>query len=157
MLPPSLGFGFCLDYSVKNSFTVHRFVRPQLYEINHSSATWLRSFLFLLVFFVALAWISLLGKVNLVRDLVDNQRSCGAKIAGFDLPIFRQVMVAIVVAENDTPIRLQIERLNPAILAPQLLWLSTKSRTRLTLPRRLIPTYAIKNTSKNTTKLQMND
>ena len=56
-------------------------------EINHSSAIWLLSFLFLLVFFVAQAGISLLGEVNLVRDLVDNQRSCGAKIAGFDLSI----------------------------------------------------------------------
>jgi hypothetical protein len=41
----------------------------------------------LLVFFVAQAEISLLGEVNLVRDSVDNQRSCGAKIAGFDLSI----------------------------------------------------------------------
>ena len=65
------------------------------------------------------------------------------------IPIFRQVMVTIVVAENDTPIRLPIERSNPAILAPQLLWLSTKSQTKLTLPRRLIPAYATKNTSKN--------
>ena len=47
-------------------------MRPQLREINHSSAIWLLSFLFLLVFFVALAGISLLGEVNLVRDLVDN-------------------------------------------------------------------------------------
>ena len=65
------------------------------------------------------------------------------------IPIIRQVVVTIVVAENDTPIRLQIERSNPAILAPQLLWLSTKSRTRLTSPRRLIPACATKNTSKN--------
>ena len=65
------------------------------------------------------------------------------------IPIFRQVMVTIVVAENDTPIRLQIKRSNPAILAPQLLWLSTKSWTRLTSPRRLIPACATKNTSKN--------
>ena len=56
-------------------------------EINNSSTIWLRSFLFLLVFFVAQIGISLLGEVNLVRDLVDNQRSCGAKIAGFDLLI----------------------------------------------------------------------
>ena len=87
MPPPSLGFGFCLDYSVKNSFAVHRFVRPQLREFNHSSAIWLRSFLFLLVFFIAQVGISLFGEVNLVRDSVDNQRSCGAKIAGFDLSI----------------------------------------------------------------------
>ena len=63
--------------------------------------------------------------------------------------IFRQVMVTIVVAENDKPIQLQIERSNPAILAPQLLWLSTESRTRLTSPRRLIPACATKNTNKN--------
>ena len=82
-----LGFGFCLDYSVKNNFAVHRFVRPQLHEFNHSSAIWLRSFLFLLVFFIAQAGISLLGEVNLIHDLVDNQRSYGAKITWFDLSI----------------------------------------------------------------------
>ena len=70
-------------------------------------------------------------------------------LMGTGIPIFRQVKVTIVVAENDTPIRLQIQRSNPAILAPQLLWLSTKSWTRLTSPRRLIPACAMKNTSKN--------
>ena len=34
------------------------------------------------------------------------------------IPIFCQMVVTIVVAENDTPIWLQIERSNPAILAP---------------------------------------
>ena len=82
-----LGFVFCLDYSVKNSFAVHRFVRPQLCEVNHSSANRLLSSLFLLVFLIAQVGISLIGEVNLVRDLVDNQRSCGAKIAGFNLSI----------------------------------------------------------------------
>ena len=67
---------------------------------------------------------------------------------GTGIPIFRQVEVTIVVAENDTPIRLQIERSNPAILAPQLLWLSTET-LRFTSPRRLTPAYATKNTSKN--------
>ena len=62
-------------------------MRLQLREFNHSSAIWLRSFLFLLVFFVAQAGISRLGEVNLVHDSVDNMRSCGAKIAGFDLSI----------------------------------------------------------------------
>ena len=62
-------------------------MRPQLREINQSSAIWLLSFLFLLVFFIAQAGISLLGEVNLVHDLVDNQRSYGAKISGFDLSI----------------------------------------------------------------------
>ena len=61
-------------------------MRPQLREINHSSAIWLLSFL-LLVFFVVQAGISLLGEVNWIRVPVDNQRSCGAKIAGFDLLI----------------------------------------------------------------------
>ena len=70
-------------------------------------------------------------------------------LMGTGIPIFRQVLVTIVVAENDTPIRLQIERSNPAILAPQLLWLSTKTQIWLTSPRRLIPAYATKNTSKN--------
>ena len=49
-------------------------------------------------------------------------------IMGTGIPIFRQVEVTIVVTENDTPIRLQIERSNHAILAPQLLWLSTKTQ-----------------------------
>ena len=84
MPPLSLGFGFCLDYSVKNSFAVHRFVRPQLREINHSFAIWLLSFLFLLVFFVAHTEISLLGEVNWICVSVDNQRSCGAKIVGLN-------------------------------------------------------------------------
>ena len=43
--------------------------------------------MFLLVFFVAQARISLFGEVNPVCDSVDNQRSYGAKIAGFDLSI----------------------------------------------------------------------
>ena len=43
------------------------------------------------------------------------------KINEDGIPIFHQVEVTIVVAENDTPIWLQIERSNPAILAPQLL------------------------------------
>ena len=34
------------------------------------------------------------------------------------IPIFRQVMVTIVVAENDTPIRLQIEPCNLSTTAP---------------------------------------
>ena len=62
-------------------------MRPQHREINHSSVIWLFSFFFFLVFFVAQAGVSLLGEVNLVRDLVDNHRSYGAKIAGFDLSI----------------------------------------------------------------------
>ena len=49
---------------------VHRFVKPPTCEINQSSAESLYlscvSFEFLLVFFVALAGISLLGEVNRV-------------------------------------------------------------------------------------------
>jgi hypothetical protein len=36
------------------------------------------------VFFVSQAGISLLGEVNRIVTMVDNQRSCGAKIAGFE-------------------------------------------------------------------------
>jgi hypothetical protein len=57
--------------------------------LNHSSAVVtlilvLCSFEFLLVFFVSQAGISLLGEVNRIVTTVDNQRSCGAKIAGFE-------------------------------------------------------------------------
>jgi hypothetical protein len=37
------------------------------------------------VFFVPQAGISLLSEVNQIVTTVDNQRSCGAKIAGFEL------------------------------------------------------------------------
>jgi hypothetical protein len=37
------------------------------------------------VFFVLQAGISLLGEVNRIVTTFDNQRSCGAKIAGFEL------------------------------------------------------------------------
>jgi hypothetical protein len=43
---------------------------------------WLRSFLFLLVFFNSQARISLLGEVSRART-TDNLRRCGATIAGF--------------------------------------------------------------------------
>ena len=70
-------------------------------------------------------------------------------LMGTGFPIFRQVEVTIVVAENDTAIRLQIERSNPAISTPQLLSLSMETWFRLTSPRRLTPAYATKNTSKS--------
>ena len=44
----------------------------------------LRSFEFLLVFFVSQVGISLLGEVNRFGDTVDNLRSRGAKTAGFE-------------------------------------------------------------------------
>ena len=50
------------------------------------------------------------------------------QLMGMGILIFHQVEVTIIVAENDTPIRLQIARSNPAILAAQLLWLSTEAR-----------------------------
>ena len=49
-------------------------------------------------------------------------------LMGMEISIFRQVVVTIVVAENETPIRLQIERSSTAILAPQLLWFSIETR-----------------------------
>ena len=55
--------------------------------INHTSTVIpyfkLRIFEFLLVFFISQAGIILLGEVNRIGDTVDNQRSCGAKVAGF--------------------------------------------------------------------------
>ena len=87
MPPPSLGFGVLLRLFCQEQFRRSSVCETPTREINHTSAIWLRSFLFLLVFFVTQAEISLLGEVNLVCDSVDNQRSCGAKIAGFDLSI----------------------------------------------------------------------
>ena len=84
---PPLGFGVLLRLICQEQFHRSSVCETQLREINHSSAIWLLSFLFLLVFFVAQARISLLGEVNRIRVLVDNQRSCGAKITGFDLSI----------------------------------------------------------------------
>ena len=82
--------GFVLDQSVIEQSPLSVCKTPTS-SANHSSAIVtlieLLFILFLLVFFVAQAEISLLGEVNLVRNLVDNQRSCGAKIAGFDLSI----------------------------------------------------------------------
>ena len=50
------------------------------------------------MFFIVQAGISLLGEVNLVRDSVDNQRGCGAKIAGFDLKPDR----CVILRHNDS-------------------------------------------------------
>jgi hypothetical protein len=62
-------------------------VRPQLCEINHSSAIWLHSFVFLLVFSICRQGLSLLGEVDRATP-VDNQRSRGAAIAGFRAELF---------------------------------------------------------------------
>jgi hypothetical protein len=62
-------------------------VRPQLCEINHSSAIWLHSFVFLLVFSICRQGLSLLGEVDRATP-VDNQRSRGAVIAGFRAELF---------------------------------------------------------------------
>jgi hypothetical protein len=70
-----LGFGFWLDYSIKNSFAVRRFVRPQLCELIIHLQFWLHTFLFLLVLFDSKARISLLGEVGRAM-LVDNLRRC---------------------------------------------------------------------------------
>jgi hypothetical protein len=69
-------------------------------------------------------------------------------------PIFRQVKDNSFWSECDTPIRLRVGNSNPAILAPQLLWLSTAVTIRLTSPRRLIPACETKNTSKNSKETQ---
>ena len=62
-------------------------MRPQLWEFNHSSAIWLHSILFLLVFFDSQARISLLGDVDRACT-VDNHRRRGAAIAGFRIVLF---------------------------------------------------------------------
>ena len=58
------------------------------------------------MFFVTQEGISLLGKVNLVHDSVDNQRSCGAKIAGFDLKPDR----CVILRHNDSYLYLTEDR-----------------------------------------------
>jgi hypothetical protein len=61
---PLLGFEFCLDYSVNNSFATVSVCETPTREINHTSAIWLRSFLFFLMFFDSQARISLHGEVT---------------------------------------------------------------------------------------------
>jgi len=77
-IPPLLlGFGFCFDYSVKNNFTVSSVYKTPTHEINHSSANWLHSSLFLLVFFDSeakdlafLAWSHAQGRLITRGDVV---------------------------------------------------------------------------------------
>ena len=73
--PPSLSLytaaairllGFFLDYSVENSFAAVSVCETPTHEFNHTFAIWLYSSLFLLVFFIALAEISLRSEVNRV-------------------------------------------------------------------------------------------
>jgi hypothetical protein len=76
--------GFCLSYSVKNSSSIDRFVRPQLEcLINHMQFSRLCSSLFLFV-----SSIHRQGKALMVRSImqrmVDNQRRSGAAIVGFE-------------------------------------------------------------------------
>jgi hypothetical protein len=68
---PKLGFGFFLDSIYHRTVTIHRFVRHQLRELNHSLAILLCSSLFLLVFFNSQARISLCGDVNLLGFVPD--------------------------------------------------------------------------------------
>jgi hypothetical protein len=63
--------GFCLDYSVKNSFAVSSVCETPTREINHSSAIWLHSSLFLLVFFDSQARIlAFLARSTVQRRLI---------------------------------------------------------------------------------------
>lgn len=76
--------GLVLLQFVDNSFVVHRFMRPELCEFNHTSSSLLYFILFLLVFFEfdSQTRISLLGKINHATR-VDNQRRRVIAIAGF--------------------------------------------------------------------------
>ena len=65
-----------------NSFAVHRFVRPQLREFNHTSAIVLHSSLFLLVFLIRRQGLAFSAR-SIVFWTVDNQRRRRAAIAGF--------------------------------------------------------------------------
>ena len=65
-----------------NSFAVHRFVRPQLREFNHTSAIVLQSSLFLLVFLIRRQGSAFSAR-SIVFWTVDNQRRRRAAIAGF--------------------------------------------------------------------------
>jgi hypothetical protein len=62
-------------------------MRPQLREINHSSAFWLHSFVFLRVFSIRRQGLSLLGEVDRATP-VDNQRGRGTTITGFRTELF---------------------------------------------------------------------
>jgi hypothetical protein len=67
-------------------------MKPHFRYLNHTSAVVtfideLRTFEFLLVFFVSQARISLLGEVNHISDTVDNQGSQVLKLQGSDLLI----------------------------------------------------------------------
>ena len=65
----TLGFGVLLRFILSsNSIAVHRFVRPHFVINTVSIAT----FLFLLVFLVALAGISLFGEVIRVTRMITN-------------------------------------------------------------------------------------
>jgi hypothetical protein len=62
------GFGYCLDYSIIKQYRRHRLVRPHL-VIN---TILLVFFLFLLVFLIALARISLRSEVTRVSWVITN-------------------------------------------------------------------------------------
>jgi hypothetical protein len=79
-----LGFGFCLSYSVKNSSSIDRFVRPQLEcLINHLQFSRLCSPLFLFVSLIHKQGLALVVR-SIVQRMVDNQRRSGVVIAGFE-------------------------------------------------------------------------
>ena len=62
---PLLGFGFCLDYSVKNSFAAVSVCETPTRVLNHSSAIFqIVFFLILTCVFDSQARISLHGEVN---------------------------------------------------------------------------------------------
>ncbi len=69
-LSSSLGFGFCLDYSVENSFTARSVCKTQLVSLFIHLHFWLRPSLFLCVFFDSQIGISLLGEVIRVSTWV---------------------------------------------------------------------------------------
>jgi hypothetical protein len=67
------------------------------------------TFKFLLVFFVWQAGISLLGEVNWICDMVDNQRNHCAKFAGFESHDLKPDR-CIVLHQNDSYLYLTEDR-----------------------------------------------
>ena len=79
-----LWFGFCLDYSIKNSFAaVSVCETPTRVLIIHPQFSRLCSFLFLLASSIRRQGLAFVARL-IVQRMVDNQRRSGAAITGFE-------------------------------------------------------------------------
>ena len=78
---PLLGFGFYLDYSVKNSFAAVPVCETPTRVLNHSSAIF--QIVFFLVSLIRIQGLAFLAR-SIVQRMVDNKRRIGAAIVGFE-------------------------------------------------------------------------